>query len=247
MALDLTDKTANGNNLTNNGAAEYTTSLPFAGCTTAAEFVASETDYMYVNDTASLSLTGDFTLETWARFTTTPGSGAYTLLSKFNDVGGAFYTYIWQLRKNASLQTWMNYSADGASTSPQGVNWTPSTSTWYHMALTFKASTKKINFYINGSLQGTEQTGAYGSIYDNSKPFTIGAWDIDGTVADKMNGQMTDMRVWNVVRTATEINNNKAVHLTGSESGLVAYWPMHSLVTASVKDMIQLGIIKQPR
>jgi len=231
MALDLNDKTSNGNNFTtNNNVTEYTTDFPFASCTEVAEFTLANSSYLSLNDTASLSLTSDFTFEVWARFKNTPSNGnAYTLISKFNDIGTPNYTYIWQLRNTGSLQTWMNYSADGSSTGPVGVNWTPTTLTWYHMALTFKASTKKLNFYINGSQQGTEQTGSFGSIFDNNKPFSLGAWDVDGTLSDKSDMQLTEVRIWNIVRTQTEISNNKDAHLTGSETGLVSYWPFQAL------------------
>ncbi len=37
-------------------------------------------------------------------------------------------------------------------------------------------------------------------------------------------GTMDELRIWNVVRTSQEINDNKDKELTGSEAGLVAYW-----------------------
>ncbi len=37
-------------------------------------------------------------------------------------------------------------------------------------------------------------------------------------------GAMDELRIWNVVRTSQEINDNKDKELTGSEEGLVAYW-----------------------
>jgi hypothetical protein len=40
-------------------------------------------------------------------------------------------------------------------------------------------------------------------------------------------GLMDEVRIWKVARTADEIANNMTVSLTGSEPGVVAYWPMN--------------------
>lgn len=237
MALDLNDKTSNGNTLTtNNAVGEFISSFPFVACTEVAEFTAASNSYLKRADTASLSITGDFTFELWARFKTLPSSGgAMTLIAKFDDSVSAKYDYIWQLRDFGGVpQSWLNYSNLGNNPVPVGVNWTPTTNTFYHMAITFLASTKKINFYIDGSLQGTEQTGAYTSIKDDNNDFVLGAWNpSQATANDLLNGELTEIRIWNVVRTPTEINTNKALHLAGNESGLVAYWPFQSLASAT--------------
>jgi hypothetical protein len=246
MALDLNDKTSNANNFTtNNNVADYTATHPFAASTIAGDFTPASSSYLSRADTASLSITSDFTFELWARFDATPSSGnAMTLVSKFDDNGTTKYSYIWQLRNvGGTLKSWANYSADGASPTAIMVNWTPSTATWYHMAITFEHTAKAVKFYINGSQQGTTQTGATTTIYDGTAPFSIGAWDLSSGIFDRLDGQITEVRIWNVERTSTEINNNKSTHLTGSETGLVAYWPFESLATSSVKDMIQAGII----
>jgi hypothetical protein len=232
MAFDLTDKTSNGNDLTNNSVAEYTASLPFAACTLAADFIPASTSNFSRADTTSLSLTGNFTLETWVQFDATPEAGAaMCMMSKF----AANYSYIFELRHTGgALQLWSNYSSDGSATSATGVNWTPSLSTWYHVAVTLAAATSKVNYYVDGSLQGTEQTGTLTSVFNGTQAFIMGLYNDGANDNDKLDGQMTDGRVWNVVRTQAEIDANKATHLTGSESGLVGYWPLHSLASASV-------------
>ena len=83
MALDLNDKTSNGNNLTNSGATEETTSLPFAQSTSAA--ILATTQYLTANDSVSLSITGTMTVEFWVMVTTAPGTDTLQdIISKQN-------------------------------------------------------------------------------------------------------------------------------------------------------------------
>lgn len=41
-----------------------------------------------------------------------------------------------------------------------------------------------------------------------------------------LDGDLDEVRVWNVVRTQSEIDANKDQRLNGDEAGLIAYWPM---------------------
>jgi hypothetical protein len=47
-----------------------------------------------------------------------------------------------------------------------------------------------------------------------------------GTPGLAWDGWIDDVRLWDDVRTASELSVNKFLTLTGSESGLVGYWPM---------------------
>lgn len=101
MAIDLNDKTANGNNLTNNSGAEITASLPFAASTIAVDLESSTPAYMTAADSASLSLTGDLSLETWVKFESTPASGdSMYILSKWDNISGnkRGYTFYLSIR-----------------------------------------------------------------------------------------------------------------------------------------------------
>ncbi len=59
-ALDLNDKSGNGNTLTNVGGDEITTNLPFVASTEAVGLVAANSDRLYASDSVSLSITGDY-------------------------------------------------------------------------------------------------------------------------------------------------------------------------------------------
>ena len=90
-----------------------------------------------------------------------------------------------------------------------------STNTWYHLAATYDGSQMKI--YINGVEDASkEQSGAFTA----NAPFFIGAV----SSGRYLNGQMDEVRVWNVTRSTDEIRANMHSELLGNETGLVAYY-----------------------
>ena len=92
-----------------------------------------------------------------------------------------------------------------------------STDVWYHVAATYDGSDMKI--YINGEEDASKsQTGDLTA----ASTFWIGAVSSDRY----LNGQMDEVRVWNVARTAAEIRADMHRQLRGNETGLVAYYKM---------------------
>src|SRR3990167_4094208 len=160
MALDLEDKTSNNNDLTNNSATEYTASFPFAASTEAVQVVGATPSNLTAGDHAANSFTNNFTLATWVRFTTLPTTGISELIWK-----DSAYNFNFHFSLGLRLFT---YPFDS-----QVVAWTPSTDTWYHIAVTFASN--QIKFYVNGSQQGATQTSANSSTADTANALTIGA------------------------------------------------------------------------
>jgi uncharacterized protein YjdB len=95
------------------------------------------------------------------------------------------------------------------------------TNRWYHVAGTYDGS--NLNIYVDGVLKGTT-SGII--IIGNSLPLTLGCQNRSG-VNYYLNGGLKEVRVWNLARTASEIQSSMNSILTGSESGLVAYWHLN--------------------
>ncbi|RYE18345.1 MAG: hypothetical protein EOP51_22145, partial [Sphingobacteriales bacterium] len=91
---------------------------------------------------------------------------------------------------------------------------------WYHLAFVITASATTI--YVNGTSIGT--TGNVRSNVTGVEFFIGVAMSNTLSIMEPFKGAMDDIRVWNVARTATQIQNNMLADLTGTETNLVRYW-----------------------
>ncbi|MBL0027319.1 MAG: HYR domain-containing protein [Saprospiraceae bacterium] len=94
---------------------------------------------------------------------------------------------------------------------------------WVHVAVTVSDS---VRFYLNGVLDGVSPN--FGTVSSLNSPgiLAIGNQGI-GCAYPSCNvwdGQIDEIRLWNVARSSTDIVNNINGRLRGDESGLVAYY-----------------------
>jgi len=96
--------------------------------------------------------------------------------------------------------------------------------TWTHVAVTRDVSANTYELFLNGVSKGTKTYTADPTGGENAVLTIGGSGDPDGNGFQLFGGQMDDVRVWNVKRTAEEIADNYDKQLTGNESGLKAYY-----------------------
>lgn len=151
---------------------------------------------------------------------------------------------------NTTYQLRFGVSTDGTSTTQEvltkSLSATPSTGNWYHWSVNWDASGAQAEFFANAVSQGTA-VGAKTSIYDSTALFAIGAkFDASGNPETFFNGKFDDVRVWNDIRTSTELYNNKDVELTGSEANLQGYWQVDSAATDTTANANNLTLVNTP-
>lgn len=165
--------------------------------------------YVMVPDNPSLHITSSITIEAWVNkyanvqwaSVLTKGDtdpltdNNYTL--HFASTGGMIFTGATQA--NSSLVFPLNE--------------------WHHVAVTWDGSL--IKFYIDSTLD-TAVTSFAGPLISNDHSLIIGA-DFPGT-DEYFPGRLDEVRVWNVARTQQQIQDYMHQPLTGTETGLVAYW-----------------------
>lgn len=179
--------------------------------------------YLSLADTAALSITGDITLEAWVYLSSAPSAGQiYEIINKFTDSGSQASYFLAYHNNGGTPRLIFGASVSGGAPVEMRKNQTISTSTWTHIAINYTASTGTTEFFINGSSIGTD-SGGPASIYDSTAPFCIGA-RFTPAIGGFFDGYITEVRVWNLKRTSTQIANNYNVELTGTETGLVGYW-----------------------
>ncbi|NES20817.1 MAG: hypothetical protein F6K41_18260 [Symploca sp. SIO3E6] len=102
---------------------------------------------------------------------------------------------------------------------------------WQHLAISNDGTTAKI--YINGELK--EDTPVGHPLVVNKNQFRIGG-DLEGQNRYWFKGHLTEIRLWNKVRTETEIKDNLFNRLKGDEDGLAGYWPLNNVVNNVASD-----------
>ena len=109
-------------------------------------------------------------------------------------------------------------------------NTTIASNKWTHLAVTRSGTNGSI--YINGVL---DKTGSVPSAALPSTGITIGN---SSTLLNGFRGQIADVRAWNVVRTQPEVYASMYDRLSGTESGLVGYWPINDGPSTSVNELV---------
>jgi archaellum component FlaF (FlaF/FlaG flagellin family) len=110
-----------------------------------------------------------------------------------------------------------------------------STDTWYHVAAVLDGGQSRI--YINGSLVGSGSCPA--SMTANTALLIGESSGFSGRVFD---GRIDEVRIWNVVRSESDIAMNQAVDLTNTTSGLVAYYKLDETSGTIASNHIAPGV-----
>lgn len=97
--------------------------------------------------------------------------------------------------------------------------------TWTHVAASLDMSGASGVIHINGISVLTVYTNGAATAWTNvSNDLCIGAATSGSLFFD---GKITDVRLWNVIRTTTQIRDNMYQALTGSETNLIGYWQLN--------------------
>lgn len=211
------------------------TTSPTSGNTHSLDFESSLSQYASVSDTASLSITGDITVEAWIKPEDFVDGTSYNIVAK-GTTGG--YNAWRMMAQWNSPKHYLVFAVDetgcncvAVAYSYADVDLETYEGQWVHVAATWDAdsgsATPKI--YINGTEVGSYMTqgndGGTNAIADTNSATRIGD-SVNQTFY--FDGKIDEVRLWNLVRTPTEIADNYAAELTGTESGLMAYWRLNN-------------------
>ncbi len=167
-------------------------------------------DYVDCGTGTSLNMTSAFTLEAWIN----PNHLNYhTIISKGNAAGTEGYTfYIWNGQFYLTLH---NKSGYGCTVSGLKAN------EWQHVAVVWDGN-NKAKFYRNGVfIQEVTAVATAGIISSPASTFKIGE---DYCGSNTFNGAIDEVHVWNTARSNKEIRQYMERELTGTETGLMAYY-----------------------
>jgi len=179
-----------------------------------ADFEVTNTEYLSIPDASQtgLDISGDLSINLWLYGESFSGAHITTFVDKTNanTAGQRSYFFDYDNGGNLCFQN----SSDGTTNSQECVAWTPSTATWYMITLTYNSTSNAKKFYINGSQQGTTQTGTQSGIFNSAASLNIGKYS---TIYS--DGIKDEFAIWSKVLTTDEITElyNSGVGLTYSD------------------------------
>jgi len=174
----------------------------------------------------------DFTLEAWIKTTTSlSGNQFWQGIGLFhadvqggnNDFGAAIINdgFAFGMGLGPGLEDVMMQSTT-----------TVTNGEWMHVAVTRKKSTGEVQLFVNGNMEGSQAYAQVSSL-SAATNMTIGGNTIDGHY---FNGDLDEVRIWNVVRSPADIMSNMYKKLAGNEAGLVGYYKFDDTSTTTATD-----------
>lgn len=200
------------------------------GLTKSPLLVAATPSFFYTGTSiAALNITGDITIEAWVKFTSMPADRA-DIIAKSNAAKSAYTTYHLELEKNgANYDLRMLVDVGGVLQVVDKLSWNPSTGVWYHVAATRTSSTGVQKIIIDG-VEVASATNTSGAATSSTSALTIGNFATDTTNLP-LNGRVSLVRVWNVVRTPTQISDNKCVVYGAATTNMQGEWSLNDVLT----------------
>ena len=173
-------------------------------------------DFIALPNESNFDFTNQMTVEAWVKSSVAPEQWDALVTKGDNS---------WRLHLNSTGT--VNFACSG-TTSPD-VNSTSSVTdgNWHHVVGTLGGNSIKI--YIDGVLENVVSTS--GNINNTVNQVLIGNNQTFDTRL--FNGNIDEVRIWNVARTAEQINGSKNCELQGNETGLVAYYKFNQGLDAA--------------
>lgn len=187
---------------------------------------AGSSQYLSATDSASLSVTGNMTVEMWVKPESQPGTNAsFGLVAKYVAEGNQRSYMIKYQDSAGTKRLQVITSADGSTVLNGTVDYTLSNGTWYHLAFVYTAASGQCEVFVDGTSVGTI-TGLSTSLLDGTAAFLIGNDDSN----QYFDGLIDDVRLWSTVRTQAQIQDNRYTEID-SATGLEGSWHLNNALT----------------
>ncbi len=190
-------------------------------------------DYADIPNIAAYDFgSGNFTVEFWIKYSDNSAPDGL-VVSATNNV---CTTIGWAIIGQGGIISFMLRDGNGAC-SPIFLSSTTTLNNdeWYHVsAVRLGSPTNQIQLYINGI---QEATGTANETLTSGRNIVLGRRYLNLPNFYHLDGQIDEVRIWNVARTQAQIRDNMCRQLTGTETGLVGYWNMNEGTGNTVNDL----------
>lgn len=174
------------------------------------------------SDATDFAVNENFTVELWLKTPSTPQPNPQVankaIVEKWNGDLGVGYPYV--IRYADGTQQIVAKRYDGIVNPAVISTTTVNDDQWHHVA--FVKAADSLYLYVDGKLEGQSLDNTTANT-ENTLPISLSnrANDL------QWQGTMDELRIWNVARSAQEIQFYMQEELTGTEANLVAYYPFN--------------------
>lgn len=114
----------------------------------------------------------------------------------------------------------------------------PATNAWHHVAGVLDRAAGRVRLYLDGVQVATTAVSSLGSL-DTNIPLAVGVLDRGafGARSEFFQGQIDEVRIWTVARSAAEIASSMGRQLAGTETGLAGYWRFDEAAGTAAADL----------
>ena len=213
-ATSTSDESDNSHTITFAGTAQLDTAQKKFG--TASLLLDGDSDYIQVADHDSFDFdAGNFTVECWIRFA---ALGNNTIFSHWANGTATSMSYYLTYFNGSGILRLGYYLSGNADTS---YSWSPSTGTWYHIALERSGTTLKV--YIDGT-SVISVAASTTALRDSEDPFRVGVFNDASTGSPTLdwyfNGHIDDLRITKgIARYGTNFTPPTSAHETTGGDG----------------------------
>lgn len=182
-------------------------------------------DYISVSASSKLSLDPSATVEIWINPASTRSVGS--ILSKEQSFAIARFadgTIRWAFQSDRLGWDWID------------TGYVALENRWTQVTIAYDTDSGMVHTYADG--KPVHSSVISGTITASEKPLYMGG-DPDAT--QPFSGLLGEVRIWNKVRSPSEIENDLHRRLGGSEPGLLAYWRFDETSEDTVQDQTKNG------
>lgn len=170
----------------------------------------TSSQYWSKSSPTGISFTDDFTCEAWIKLESYTGANQ-TILRKFLTNAG------FGLHLNPTGQVRLFAGTGGAYDDIVSYQSIP-LGQWVHIVATLDMSASSGKVYINGVDVPASYSNSAATQLTQAGNLYVGAAE---TLSEYFDGEISNVRIWSAIRTATQVRDNMAVSTVGNETNLV--------------------------
>lgn len=207
-------------------------------------FSVTDDNYIVTPHNTAIMVTNDFSIECWILpFNIVPGN--MSLVQK-GFCSNTSFGYGLSIRTDSTVMLACNSNGHCSYTDQYKTTTKIYPGECVQITATFSSSGPKI--YFDGVLQpGYYEVGAYsGDVATNTEQLQIGIYTALSGLTGNFDGIIDELRIWSKVLTPSEIIQNMAGPLTGTEVGLELYYNFDSFIPgdgATIENIASTGAI----